>query len=99
VESENLVRVLSDYIRDRKSGKAEKTVHDLADTPLTVHHLQKHKQQLQFLLIYLLIKSIIIIIIIIIIIMYSSSVKGFQDGEVKSWIHRTQSHEFQYVIY
>jgi len=86
VASENLLRVVSDYIRGRKSCKAEKTVHDIADTPLTVRQLQKQKQQLQFLLIYVLINSIIIIIIIIII-MYSSSVMGFQDGEVKSWIH------------
>jgi len=67
VESENLVRVVSDYIRDRISCKAEKTVHDLADTLLTVHQLQTQKRQLQFLLVYVLINSIIIIIIIIII--------------------------------
>lgn len=43
MESENLVRVFSGYIRDRKSYKAEKTVHDIANTPLTVHQLQKQK--------------------------------------------------------
>ena len=66
VESENLVRFVSDYIRERISFKAEKTVHDLTDTPLTVHQLQKQKRQLQFLLICVLINSVIIIIIIII---------------------------------
>ena len=81
VESENLVRFVSDYIRERISFKAEKTVHDLADTPLTVHQLQKQKRQLQFLLICVLINSVIIIIIIIIIIIKgdTSNNRGDRD--------------------
>lgn len=70
-------------ISDRKSCTAEKTVHDLADTPSTVHQFQT-QIQLQFLLIYVPFN------IIIIIIMYPSYVMSFQDGQVKSWIHWTQ---------
>jgi len=49
VESDNVVRIVSDYIRGKKPSKAEKKAHDLADTTLTVHQMQKQKQQLQFL--------------------------------------------------